>query len=120
MSRVVTRSIDYIDRIPLLVTGRGILGDPVTESCGALDCDALFTFQVHAVHLGPHVVAATDLMNVLDSTGVIENPFRQGGLSRVYVSRNSDIPLELESRFVLFCEFVNWRRGVCRCLRSDL
>ena len=120
MSRLVTWSINYIDRIPLLVTGRGILGDPVTESCGALDCDTLFTFQVHAVHLGPHVVATADLMNVLDSTGVIQNPLCQGGLARVYVGRDSDIPLELESCFVLFCELVNRRRGVCRCLRSVL
>lgn len=120
MSRVITWSIDDIDRVLLLVTGRGNLGNPVTEGRSALDCDALFTFQVHAIHLGPHVVATSDLMDVLDSTGVIQNSFSQCGLARVYVSRDSDIPLELESSFVLFRELVDWRRGVCRCFRSDL
>lgn len=96
-----------------------MLGKPVTECCGALDCDTLFTFQVHAIHLGPHVVATTDLMNVLDSAGVVEDSFCQRGLTRVYVGRDSDIPLKLETRIVLFCEFVNWWRGVCGCFRSD-
>ena len=120
VSTLVTRSIDYIDRILLLVTGCGILVEPVTECCGALDCDTLFAFQVHAIHLGPHIVATADLMNVLNSTGVIQYSFRQRSLARVYVGGDSDIPLELKSCFVLFREFVNWRRGIYGCFRSDL
>ena len=116
----MTWCINDVDRILLLVTGRRILGDPVTEGCGALDCDTLFTLQVHAVHLGPHVVTTADLMNVLDSAGVIQNPFCQRGLTRVYVGRDSDIPLELEPCFVFFREFVDRLGWVCGCFRSGL
>lgn len=120
VEKLVTWCVDDIDGIFFLVSGDGVLGDPVTEGCRALNRYPFFAFQVHAVHLGPHVVATADLMDVLDSTGIIQNPFGQCRLPRVYVGGYSNIPLELESRFVSFCELVNWRRGVGGCFRSDL
>ena len=114
-----TWRVNDVDRVVLLVAGRRNLGDPVAEGRSALNCDALLAFEVHTVHLGPDVVATTDLMNVLDSAGIIENPLRQCGLTRVYVSGDADIALEVETGFVLVCELVNWGRGVGRCFRSD-
>ena len=120
VSVLFTWGIDYVDRILLFVTGCGTFCQPVTECCGTLDCDTLFTFEVHAVHFSPHVVATTDFMNVLDSAGVIEDSFCQRGLARVNVSGDSDIPLELEPCVVLFRELVNWGGRVCGYFRSDL
>jgi hypothetical protein len=37
-------------------------GDPVTEGGGTLNCNALFSFKLHAVHLGTNIVFATDLV----------------------------------------------------------
>lgn len=43
---------------------------PLAEGGGTLDGDALFAFQVHAVHLGAHSIFSTYIVNCLDSARV--------------------------------------------------
>jgi len=40
----------------------GVGGEPVTKGGGTLNCDTLFAFKVHAVHLGTDIVLTTDLV----------------------------------------------------------
>lgn len=58
---VLTRSIDDIDSIFLLVTRLWIRGLPITEGSSTLDRDTLLSFQVHAVHLGTDCILASHL-----------------------------------------------------------
>ena len=36
--------------------------DPVAKGGGTLNCNTLFPFELHAVHLGTDIVSATDLV----------------------------------------------------------
>ena len=46
-------------------------------------------------------------MDFPNPTSVIQYPFRERSLARVYVRRDTDIPLELETPFILVGEFEN-------------
>jgi hypothetical protein len=41
-------------------------------------------------------------MNRIDTTGVVQDTFRQGGLSRINMRRDTDIPLKFEAMMILF------------------
>ena len=66
---------------------RGPLHGPVTERGRRLDCDALFSFQLHAVHLRSHFVLAAHFMYRLDPPGVVEQPAASGGLAGTLTSQ---------------------------------
>jgi hypothetical protein len=51
---------------------------PSTEGGGRLDGDALFALQVHAVHFGPNAILSPHIVDAIDLSCVVEDPFGQG------------------------------------------
>jgi hypothetical protein len=54
---------------------------PPTKCGGRLNGNALFPFEVHGIHLGADTILATDIVNVLDATRIVQDAFRQGRLA---------------------------------------
>src|SRR5690606_26202120 len=54
------------------------------------DRNAALPLQVHVVH-GGAIAAATDLANLVDAAGVVQDPLAEGRLTRVDVGRNADV-----------------------------
>ena len=76
----VARGVDQIDDVifPLQLCGSG--GDG----------DSSLLFELHVIH-GRAVAIAFDFFDFMDSTGVEENAFAEGGFTRVDVSADSDV-----------------------------
>lgn len=68
---------------------------PFAISCSGLDCNALFTLEIHRIHLGTNTIFATDLVDLVNPAGVKKNSFRKSGFPAVNMCRNSNVPLKL-------------------------
>jgi hypothetical protein len=58
-----------------------------------LDGDPLLPLQFHAVHLRTHPVLPPDVVDGVDPTRVVQNPFRQRRLPAVDVGTDPDVPV---------------------------
>jgi len=91
---LLTRSVNDVE---VVVLPCGIGGS-------TLNGDSLFSLKLHRVHLGSDIVLATDLVNLVDTASVEQDTLGQGGLSRVDVSRDTNVTefLDLALFFFLF------------------
>lgn len=64
---------------------------PCSIGGSTLNGDSLLTFQLHRVHLGSNIVLATDLVDLVDTTGIEQDTFCQRGLARVNMSRDTNV-----------------------------
>ncbi|GKT92279.1 hypothetical protein Ct61P_10129 [Colletotrichum tofieldiae] len=85
----VAGSIDDVDVVGFLFSVFRLL--PVSERGGRLDGDALFSLEIHGVHLGADRVLAADLVDRLDAARVEQNSLRGRRLSAVNVGRDTDV-----------------------------
>ena len=75
----VARRVDQVDRAVF----------PFDRGGGAGDGDSALAFEVHVVHGGPAL--AFHLLHAMDSAGVVQDSFAQGGFARVDVGRDADV-----------------------------
>jgi hypothetical protein len=61
---------------------------PIDGGCRALDGDPQFLLLFHPVHGGFTVIDFADLVAL---PGIVEDSFRGGGLSRVYMGHDADV-----------------------------
>ena len=73
---------------------------PLAKGGGRLNSDALFTFQIHAVHFCANAIFASHLMDFVDAPRVVKDALSQGRLSRVDVRGNTDVAHRFEVRLV--------------------
>lgn len=62
-----------------------VLIAPTAVGSSGLNCDTLFPFQFHRIHLGANFIFAFDFMDSLDASSVEQNSFSQRSLSTVNV-----------------------------------
>ena len=84
----VTGGVDDVDAMVVPGTGRGSRGDG----------DAALLLLHHPVHLGRALVDLADLVGL---AGVVEDPLGRGGLARVDVGHDPDVPGSLEGELTL-------------------
>jgi hypothetical protein len=78
----MSRGIDQVDGVffPLYLGRRG------------LDGNAPFPFKLHVIHGSPHSVFTPDFVDGVYLIAVKKNTFRKGGLSRINMRTDADIP----------------------------
>jgi hypothetical protein len=59
---------------------------------GGLDGDSLLALQLHEVHGGAYRVRTFHLVDGPNFASIEEHPLGEGGLARIDVGRNTDIP----------------------------
>jgi hypothetical protein len=57
-----------------------------------LDGNAAFALQIHGIHGRAHAVLTLHLVDLVDHAGVEKDTFGQGGLARVDVGADTDVP----------------------------
>jgi hypothetical protein len=67
---------------------------PITGCSRRRDGDTPLSFLIHEVHYGCAIIHVTDLVG---TTGVIQQPFRDGGLAGIYVSYDSDVSYPIQA-----------------------
>ena len=66
--------------------------EPFTERRCRGNGDAALLFQLHGIHRGADAVLALDVVNGVDTLRVKEYPLGKGGLPRIDMGADSDIP----------------------------
>lgn len=61
------------------------------KSSRTLNGNPLLPLQIHTVHLGPHAILPSDIVNRLDPPRVEQDALRQSRLARVDVRGDSDV-----------------------------
>ena len=64
---------------------------PVAKGGRRLNGNALFSFQVHGIHLGADAIFATHIVNGIDTTGVKEDALCQSRFATVNVGGNANV-----------------------------
>lgn len=76
-------SVDKIDVVGFLFSVFLLL--PVAESGSRLNCNTLFPFQIHRVHLSANRIFAPNFVDCLDSAGIEQNSLSNRSLATVDV-----------------------------------
>lgn len=108
-----TWCINDVDSMLLLLASCGHGRDPVTERRCTLDGDTLLPLKLHTVHLRSNTVPASDLVDLPNTTSVVQYPFRQSSLARIDVRGDPDIALVLQTAQVFLGERVRRRYRCC-------
>jgi hypothetical protein len=82
----VSRRVDQVDVIPL----------PPGVGGGGGDGDAALLLELHVIHGRAGAVLPLHLVDPVDAVGVEEDPLGEGGLARVDVGADPDVPNLLE------------------------
>ena len=89
----LTGSVNDVDGIPLLLARLRNNRIPIAKRRSALNGNALFPLELHAVHLGADLVSASDFMNLPNAASIVENTLCQRRLARVDMGRHANVAL---------------------------
>lgn len=56
---------------------------PITKRSSTLNRNALLPLELHTVHLGTYGISPPDFVDGLDSSGIVQDAFRQCSLARI-------------------------------------